>query len=426
MRIARHHPGLLALAGIAALALSGGGSATTSGGWQTLLVTKAQGVFPIGWAAGRTWFVVEGVQGDVTLYSARVGTGGLTSVVPTPQGQNEWLSDSFVVGASLVNCCVQRQSTGGSSLGALLANGRLAGWGPLPGDPEKIVQDAGFTPADQTQARWIAVAAATVGGREVWAMGGKTCPGSGSHQCTINGGGFSWLAVCCTAAGEATNLTSLLTSQTRAGATDVSMGVDAAHRLWLAWLDGATSHPGVAFKLVQLDPATLKPVSTQVLDHTLLYDSAGAGPAGSASFAFACSDTCRLVYQGLFGASSWDGKSPPTSLWKNDFRRDTGGHLLGAGSRGGGLDVANFANKVANAPDNGYRLTLEHGDASGRSLHALGSIDLQPTLPNGPTHVLGLQGVPETIFTPEGVVALAFYESDNGSPAHLLGAVLHG
>src|SRR5262249_31087242 len=78
--------GLLALAGVAALAISGGGSASTPRGWQTILVTKAQGVFPIGWAAGRVWFVVEanGAQDDFTLYSARVGSGGLTSIVPTP------------------------------------------------------------------------------------------------------------------------------------------------------------------------------------------------------------------------------------------------------------------------------------------------------------------------------------------------------
>ena len=53
MRLARHLPRLLVLAGIGALALSGGGSASTPRGWQTLLVTRAQGVFPIGWGAGR-------------------------------------------------------------------------------------------------------------------------------------------------------------------------------------------------------------------------------------------------------------------------------------------------------------------------------------------------------------------------------------
>jgi hypothetical protein len=409
------------------LALSGGGLADSPGGWQTLLVTKAQGVFPIGWAAGRVWFVVEGAgaHDDFTLYSARVGSGGLTSVVPTPQGSNEWLPDSLVVGASLVNCCAQRETTGESSIGPMLPNGKLGSWGPLPGDPEKTVEAAGFTPAGQGDVHWITLAAGTAGGRQVWALGGKTCPGSGAHQCTINGGGFSWFAVCCGASGQATNLTSLLSSQTRAGATDVTMGVDEQHRLWLAWLDGASSRPGVALKLAQLDPATLQPVSTHVLDHTLLYDSAGAGPTGSASFALACTDSCRLVYQGLFGASSWDGKTT-TTLWTNDFRKDTGGHLLGAGPRAGGLDVADWANKVANSPDSGQLLTLEHGDGSGRGLHPVGSIAIPQSLPNGPTHVFFSQGVPETIFTPAGVVALAFYQSDTGSAGRILAAVIHG
>jgi hypothetical protein len=325
-----------------------------------------------------------------------------------------------------VSCCsvVPGDSETRSTSAPLLASGGLGGWSPLPGNPEKTVRDAGFTPSGEAPGRWLAGAGATIGGRAVWAIRGQTCP-SGVHQCTINGGGLSWFAVCCTAAGEPTDLTSLLSHQTKAGATDLSMQVDGQGRLWLAWLDGATTPPGIALKLVQLDPATLKPLSTNVLDHTLLYDQSGAGPAGAAAFAFACGTGCHLVYSGLFGVFSWDGTGQPTTLWTSNPRRYTGGHLLGAGMRAGGLDVGSFTSTIVNGSDS-YVLTLEHGDASGRGLHAVDSISVQPTLPNGPTHVLSLLGLPTTIPTPVGFVALAMYASDDASPSRVLAAVLHG
>lgn len=420
MRPARRLLPLL-LVVLAALATSAGGSASTPRGWQVTLATEAQGVFPIGWASGRVWFAVEGSQGDFTVYSARVGVRGLSSLVATSEGKNEWLPDSFVLGSSLVNCCVPQlgQSAPGSSTAPLLASGKVGAWALLTGDPEKTTQNT-FTPPDQyVSGRWHAATAIAIGGRTIWGIVGKTCPNSGPHQCTTNGGGFSHFALCCTTAGQPSDITPLLTDQLRGTATDPAMGVDARGRLWLAWLDGASSKPGIAFKLVQLDPATLKPLSSKTLDHTLLFDA-----VGSTSFALVCTESCRLAYQGLFGAFSWDGNRTPTKLWTNDVRRGTGGHLLGAAPRAGGLDVANLANAVANAPDNGQRLTLEHGDAGGRKLHAVGSVGLRPTLADGPTHALSLQGVPATIFTPSGLVALAFYQSDRGSRGRLLTAVL--
>ena len=51
---------------------------------------------------------------------------------------------------------------------------------------------------------------------------------------------------------------------------------------------------------------------------------------------------------------------------------------------------------------------------------------VEGSIANGATHAFFLQGIPETIFTPTGVVALAFYQSDTGSAAHILAAVMHG
>ena len=74
----------------------------------------------------------------------------------------------------------------------------------------------------------------------------------------------------------------------------------------------------------------------------------------------------------------------------------------------------------------GQRLTLERGDAAGRNLRPVGSVDIPLSIPNGPTHALFPLSVPVTVFTPRGVVVLAFYRSDNGTPGRVLGAVIQG
>jgi hypothetical protein len=404
----------VAMALAAAILASGSSSAASKSAWQTLLSAQIQGIFPLGWASDRAWFVVEGNQDEVTLYSARVASGRMTSVVATPEGKNEWLPNSFIVGSSLVNCCVQQP---GSAAAPLLAGGKAGAWAPIPGNPEQTTDKAGFTPSEP---HWAAVAGATAGGRTIWALNGHTCPNSGPHQCTVNGGGFAWFALCCTAGGAASNVTSLLT-RTTANATDVTMGVDATGRLWLAWLDGASSKPGVALKLVQVDAATLKVLSSKTLDHVQI-----ASVGGPHAFTLVCTNACRLAYQTMSGAFSWDGAAKPVRLWATNFRKGTGGQLVGAAGRAAGLAVANYGNRVANSPDSGQRITLERGDAAGRHLRKLGSLTPRQSIPLNATHSLVLRDVPTMIFTPASLVVLGFYWSLTNSPSRILGAVLHG
>jgi hypothetical protein len=415
---------LAAVAIVAWVPAAVGGAASTPRGWHAVSVGKSVSVFPLGRASGRVWFVSESVQGAYTVWSARVASGRLTSLVSTPEGKNDFLPSSFILGSSLVNCCTTQVAVS-SSVAPLLASGKVGPWSPLAGNPEKTAQDA-LTPPDQiVDGRWEARDAITIGARTVWAITGHNCPASSSapHQCTINGGGFAWFAVCCTAGGQPSNLSSLLTARFKGGATDVSIGEDTHGRLWLAWLDRATSRPGVAFKLVQLDPATLQPLSVKKLDHALLYNI-----GAPASFAFVCADQCRLAYQAVTGAFSWGGTGAPTRLWKDNIRKGTGGWLLGAGLRAGGLDAANYGNKVPNVPDNGQRLTLKHGSAAGRHLRARRSIGIPQNLPAGGTHYFFPMGVPLLTFTPTCVVVFALYEDQrpSGVNSRLLAAVLHG
>ena len=413
---------LASLAIVAGVPAATGGALSVPRGWHALSVGKTQSVFPLGHASGRVWFVTESFQASYTVWSARVSGGRLTALVPTSEGKNDWLASSFIFGSSLVTCCATQTATS-SSVAPLLASGKVGPWSPLPGMPEKTAQDA-LTPTGQiVDGRWEARDAATLGARTVWAITGHNCPaGPGPHQCTINGGGFGWFAACCTAGGQPSDLSSLLTNRFKADGTDVTLGQDTHGRLWLAWLDGATSKPGIAFKLVQLDPATLQPLSVAKLDHVLLYQISSSG-----SFSLVCADRCRLVYQGPTGAFSWGGTGKPTRLWPDNLRKGTGGFLLGAGLRAGGLDAANYGNRVANNPDGGQRVTLKHGNALGRHLRSRKTIAIPQSLPDGRTHYFYPMGVPLLAFAPAGMVVFGLYiDPKPGGTSRLLTAVLRG
>jgi hypothetical protein len=399
------------------LAVGSAVAAAPPQGWHDVPAGKAQGVFPLGFASGRLWFVIEDVRGNDLLQSARVGSAGLSSVVSTQEGQNPWLASAFIVGSSLVIL----NGNKGSLIEPLLSTGTPGTAVPIPGDPEKTASDA-FAPKGTVPDSWLARAGVTVGGRTIWAINGHSCPNGGPHRCTQNGGGYSSLAICCTAAGEASDLTALLANPTKAGAAFMSMGIDTHHRVWLAWIDGAKAHQPISpvtLRLVQIDPATLKARSTKSLNTQVF-----AIGTGATSITLACTDTCRVVYENSTGISSWGGDGPATRILANDRRRDTGGHLLGAASGGSSLRIAYYADKTPNVPDDGQRLVVARGDPRGRNLHATASVDIPRNLPAGGTQYLYPTGVALSMFTPTADVGLGVYVGSKGS--RVLAAVLHG
>jgi hypothetical protein len=405
-------PGLAGLA--AGLAASVAFAAAPPKGWQTLTAGTTQGVFPLGYASGRVWFAAEDVRGNDSIVSAHVGGSGLSSVVSTPMGQSPWLPSSFIVGSSLVS------PQGKSSAAApLLASGKLGSYAPLPGDPEGTAKEA-FVPPNSLPAVWLAAGGVTVGGRPIWAVNGQSCPKGGLHQCTPNGGGYSSLVLCCTASGQASDLTDLLSNRTKAGATGLRMGVDAHRRIWVAWMDGGRPHTPLApvtLKLAQIDPVTLKALSSKTLA-TAIFSSGGP------LFDLACTDGCRTVYENASGVYSWGGDGPATRLWANDRRKDKGAHLLAAAGGGTSLRVAAYSDKVPTVPDDGQRLALARGDARGRNIRVAGSVDIPQNLPAGGTHFFYPIGVPVSIFTPSALVSFELYLNDASS--RLLDSVLHG
>jgi hypothetical protein len=389
-------------------------STAPSPAWHAVPIKYTAGLWLslLGTGSGRIWINAEDAQG-YGVWSARLQGGRLTSFVDTAEGHdNIAFSESRLAGSSLLNCCVDQLGViyPVSKLAPLLAAGGAGPWATIPGDPEQTAREA-VTPAGTTAGGSSALAAVTSGGRTIWAISGAYCPTAGANTCTINRGGIGTLAACCTAAGGATNLGSLITNPAKIGPQDVTMRTDTRGRVWLAWLDShvATVYPEVV-NLVQLDPATLKPLSSKKLTTSVIASSVG-------SIFLACSADCSVVFQTPSGISSWSGTGPPTTLLARNSK--TSVHLLSAGSDGGRLSVA-YTSYVQDDthPDRQNQVIVAVGDAHGRNLHRASSVYL----------TAGMAGAPSTIFTPSGVVAITS-ESIPGSStdaARVFAAVLPG
>jgi len=390
--------------------------AATPRGWEQLLAVPADGVFPVGWASGRAWFLLERSDDEQVLYSARVAGGRLASLVANPMGKgDQGIADALLSGSTLVGV-----SQGTSRALTLLPSGKVSGWAPMPGDPVVIARGS-LVPAGYA-GDWTAKAAVTVGGRTVWALPGRLCPpDSDPHHCTINGGGYSSFAVCCTSDGQAVDLTSLLRNTVKGGTSQPGLGVDAHGRLWLTWVDNVPNEAGIDF--VQLDATTLQPGHVQFLG-TLPGVVPGRIPPFLAPALFlGCGDACSVVVGSAFGVFRWPGAGPAAALWRSDPLKGTGGQLLAAGPYGGGLALASYGRKNSAAAD--LTLGLVRTDAEGRNPHTAASVTAVLEIPRDPSHVASLEGVTAMV-TPAGLVAFALYRSDDARPDLVLATVLHG
>jgi hypothetical protein len=76
---------LASVAIVAGVHAATGAVRSTLRGWHALSVGKSDGVFPLGRASGRVWFVTETFKATYTVWSARVSGGRLTSLVSTSE-----------------------------------------------------------------------------------------------------------------------------------------------------------------------------------------------------------------------------------------------------------------------------------------------------------------------------------------------------
>jgi hypothetical protein len=401
-----HALGLTAIAAAGTLALSGSlpGHATASGvaesaRWQPvtgLELGHGQALAEVAWASGRAWFVV-GSEAKLIVTSARVRGSSLasfaTSQVPANLG---WYP--IVLGSDVLYSATST-TTG---VAPLLANGKVGRAGTA--DPDPLAQKLGAPKA-----------AIRVGERTVWAIAGGESSGGINYKPTL------W--VCCDEAGEARDLTSLITQIVREPARGHVLGLDEQGRLWLAWYDGRGDNE---VRIVQLDPTTLAPKTRKALVAPVprvLQPGLSTEP-----LALVCTTTCRLVLtqavslsSGGFGTRlvTWaPGERTPTAL-ELGLRRDPEGYyrhpaLLEAGSRGGRLEVA----YSYGSPDRGPTLNVAVGDARGRRLRTVGSIQ-QPARSRG----VQMYAFHAGAFTPSAFVFGQMY-SNYGTKSHVLATVV--
>lgn len=391
---------VVALAGVAASAVSGDGSAAgaaTPPKWQKIPGLRPEygsGTTPLGWASGRAWFALTGPEGSLsmTVTSATVAGETLKSVKTTRLADEG--AARLIIGSEFVYS-TDRNSGGklAYTTRKLLASGGLGAPSPTAIDPTTIT----------TKAAYLAPQAAVlVGGRTVWALVGGTS--------RLSPRGVLW--VCCTQEGSGVDLTKLITS-TAIPPLHVRLRVDDQDRLWVAWLD-AYQTTRASSRLVQLDPATLAPVRPKAFT--------APAPGITASHDLACAETCRVVmWQSRNGLFSWaPGAGGPTKIDLPKPAKATIDSIafLAASYRSGGLAIA-YAVPAAGRVY-GSEIRVARGDPRGRRLRVTGSSRIPPYAGPNPNFSPGAQGSPYVAFVPAGLFAIQVYEKFTGGSGTLV------
>jgi hypothetical protein len=198
--------------------------------------------------------------------------------------------------------------------------------------------------------------------------------------------------VCCDANGQAVNYAGLA-----GGNGALRLGLDSTGRLWLAWQ--RNTRPRFDTRIVQLDPATLRPLGMP---------AAIPGLPGGKIEAMTCTDTCRLLRWGLDGRKLsvvlWGPGDPSPRRIRPPFPPtcDVCEAVLGARHVDGHLVVA-WRGTAGTAGS--YRVALARGDALGRNMRVVDSLRVPSTI--GRTGFV--TGDPTGTLTSEGLAVVANY-----------------
>ena len=405
MRMRRAYAALAVAAATLLAAWSATAAAPAAGPrWQTFPVKWSSGIVfgVLGWASGRIWFGVGPIGGHPALiWSAKIQGGAFASWASTPSNE-EQIENSGIVGSDLV------ESGNATTAAPLLPNGKVGAWAPIPGDPVATVP-AKLMPSGAMREGAEVAAGITIGGRPVWAIGGSYCVAGGVCGPSGGSGRRGLFALCCTAAGDLSDLSAVVTSSEQ-----VSFGLDSQHRLWLAWAEPLSRNgPDIRLHLVQIDPSTLAAGSPKSYSSAVRLGTPGS--YSDSDFALSCAAACRLVFGSRAGLFSWGGDGPPTMLVAGMGKVQFGA----AGYLGQSLGLAT----AAGSPDHGWQVAVELGDARGKGLHTVS----QAAVPELPGQGGGTWAAYEIAmrYTPAGVVAIALFPGVD-SPQPLLGTVLRG
>jgi hypothetical protein len=327
--------------------------------------------------------VLSSVRG-ITVTSAVPRTAGLAALETTRiKAPLNWYP--LVVGSELAH----NTTRSSSGLSPFLASGKV-GASEQP-SPEPLATNKG-----------IPVAATRVDDRIVWALaGGVPFGGSGGYRMK--------LSICCDQAGGVVDLTSRMGIRPSPRPGDMTLGVDAERRLWLAWGDR------VGAQMIELDVDTLEPRTRK---------PAVAPMRSYGSVKLACARTCRAVAMGSepnpgggsaqFIATWAPGERSVTRLALPPASDGSQRHpiFVAADYRGDRLAVA-----YRQDSDNRSTLNVVVGDARGRHARLAGSVDM-PTLYSGARMWIGSAAA----FTPS---AFAFAQPySGGSKVRVLATVV--
>jgi hypothetical protein len=375
---------LAAVATLVAVPRAGGGLAAKPR-WQNFPI-KARHLWgpyikPF-WANGRFWFLVHYLGGrETTVVSAARSGGKLTAFRTSslPGGTIDYpdLVSSSNVGSSIIyNPLDQNWGRLPAQMAPLLSNGRVGEAQPLPGDPQGTIQRQ--LPTWRQSNIWSGV---RVGGRFVWFLAS----------------GQNGIAVCCSTAGKAVELTSMMRNR-RWGAWDLKLALDGRGRLWAFWVDHKNNSgkgTGANVHVVQLDPTSLAPSLSRVLASTTRRFVGKTWVDGS--YLLACSASCRVVLFPRTGTYTWaPGERAPTKI------SGTGKAVLSAAYRGGRLVLSYEVTNKGGV----QRIFAASGDALGRGLGHGSSIAPPQQLRSGSVQTLT---PPSAASTPAGAVVLQTY-----------------
>jgi hypothetical protein len=333
----------------------------------------------LGSASDRGWIGFDPGSGRVALASLR-DVGGRLVVTRAPALQTSG-ETARIIGSNLV---YRPQLRADLRTVPLLQNGMVGSPSAVPGDPEKIPPQQ-YLPqiADGVQA----------GDRTVWLLSGGT------------GFGKSYMWVCCSTSGGLSSLTPFIDQ--KRGMLFSQLGLDAAGRLWLTWLDHGRAVLG-AVRMLELDPATLLPRTNAALGVP--------GSDTSTELKLICAAECRVVMSRLRGdIVSWSpGERAPTRLASGT--RTNPSNLLAASYRSGDVTVAySRTRSISPVKSPVIAIRVVRGDRRGAHARTVGSVDLPSVINPKDYDNYFMDQANYGTFTPDGLAFFGAYDGNRGT-----------